>query len=257
MNLRIPHPALVSIVVLAVLFTGCKRNVATDENAEVNRLNAELSVAREKLAAAEKAFATKQDDHAFATSADAGKQPPVDENPSAAPKDAQIRALQAELAALKKSDAFLFAEASAAQQKESASIALDRYQKFFRDFPQSPLATDADRAISELSLVVEREARSRANAMDPRHPEREILKHFAEGTATVKEVAPLLRGRSRSEVLKILGAPGQTFRDGRELGYVDKVIDPSTGKKETLVIGFESDAVSTLRLGYLGKAIKP
>ena len=257
MNLRIPHAALVALVVFTVPFTGCKRNVATGGNVEVNRLNAELGVAREKLATAEKALGTKQEDHTFATATDTGQQPPVEENLSAAPKDAQIRSLQAELAALKKSDAFLFAEASAAQQKESVAIALERYQKFFRDFPHSPLAADADRAISELSLVVEREDRSRATAMDPRHPEREILKHFAEGTATVKEVAPLLRGRSRSEVLKILGAPGQTFRDGRELGYVDKVIDTSTGKKETLVIGFESDAVSTVRLGYLGKAIKP
>ena len=257
MHPRIPHAVLVSLAVLVALFTGCKRSAATDESAEVTRLNAELSVAREKLAAAEKALATKREDLIFATAADTGTKQPVEEDKSSIQKDARIRALQTELAALKKSEAFIFAEASAAQQKESAAIALERYQKFFHDFPQSPLAADADRAISELTLIAEREARSRASLMDPRHPEREILKHFADGTVTVKEIAPLLRGRSRSEIVKLLGAPGQTFRDGKELGYVDKVIDPATGRKETLVIGFESDSVASLRVGYLGKAIKP
>ena len=257
MHFRIPQISLVSLIALVALFTACKRNVATDESDEVIQLNADLTVAREKLVAAEKLLSTKQDDQAIATAADTGKMQPVEKDKSSLQKDAQIRTLQTELAALKKSPAFIFADASDAQQKESAAIALERYQKFFHDFPQSPLATDADRAITELTLVVEREARTRASLLDPRHPEREILKHFAEGTVTVKEIAPLLRGRSRSEIVKILGAPGQTFRDGRELGYVDKVIDTTTGKKETLVIGFESDAVSSLRLGYLGKAIKP
>ena len=257
MHLRIPHSALVSLTALAALFTACKRNAATDENPEVVRLNTELAVAREKLALVEKALVTKHADQAFVTAAETAKTQPVEEGSSAIQKDAQIRALQAELAALKKSDAVQFAQASAAQQKESAAVALERYQKFFRDFPQSPLAADADRAISELTQTADREARALVRPTDPRQSGREILRQFAEGGVTMKEIAPLLRGRSRGEIVKLLGPPGQTFRDGKELGYVDKVLDPATGRKETLVIGFDSDTVASLRMGYVGKPIKP
>ena len=60
-----------------------------------------------------------------------------------------------------------------------------------------------------------------------------------------------------AEVLKLLGPPNKTYRDNTELGYVDKVIDPTTGSRGTLVIAFSDDQVSTLRVGYQGRPIRP
>ena len=257
MHFRAPRTFLIPLILLAALPAGCKRDEAPDPAGALKQLGAELEDTRQKLAAAEKTLAVRNDDVAVATAADKERPQSMEGETTLVQRDAQIRALQAELAGLKKSDAMAFAEASEARQRGVNSVALDRYEQFLKDFPQSPMADDATRAVAELTDAVQRETRSRVSLIDARRPEREILKRFGDGTVTVKEIAPLLRGRSRSEILKLLGPPGQLYRDGKELGYVDKVIDTATGKKETLVIGFESDSVTTLRLGYLGRPIKP
>ena len=257
MHVRPPSLLLTAVLFLGMLTAGCNRGSDPDLTAEMQRLNSELEATRLKLDAAEKAIVTKREDVALATATDATKRQLPEPDAAGIQKDEQIRALQAELADVKKRDAFIFAEASAAHRTGAASTALDRYQQFLKDFPNSPLATDADRAIAELTAVVERETRSRAMLIDPRRADRTVLQHFNEGTVTVREIAPLLKNRSAADVVKLLGSPSQTYRDGKEYGYTDKVIDTSTGGKGTLVIGFESDSVSTLRVGYLGKPIKP
>ena len=257
MPARISRPLLTSIALLTVFTAGCNRSSGPDLTAEVQRLSSELESTRLKLEDAEKARATKQQDVAIATAASAAKNPPPAASDSSVQKDAQISALQTEIAELKKRDVFAFAAASAAMQSSGNTNALDRYQQFLKDFPNSPLAADADRAIAELTTATQREARARSLMIDPRRPERDILQHFTDGTVALKEIAPLLKSRSQADVVKLLGAPNQTFRDGKEIGYVDRVIDTATGGKGTLVIGFDEDVVSTLRVGYLGKAIKP
>lgn len=254
---RISRPLLVPLAFLGIFAAGCNRSSGPDLTADVQRLTSELEAANLKIDTLEKTRVTKQQDIAISTTADATKNPPPAPAPGGTQKDAQIAALQTELAELKKRDVFAFATASAAVQANGGSTALNRYQQFLTDFPNSSLAADADRAIAELTTAKEREARARALVIDPRAPEREILQHFNDGTVTVKEIGPLLKNRSSAEVVKLLGPPTQTFRDGKELGYTDKVIDTATGGKVTLVIGFEADVVSTLRIGYLGKPVKP
>lgn len=256
MHLRISRTLLVPAILLGSIVAGCNRGPDPTLTSEIQRLNAELESARQNAAATEKARIAKQEDIALATAADSAKKLPPEPKPLDTEKDAQIRALQAEVASLKKRDAFVFADASAAL-KIGNGAALDRYQQFLKDFPNSPLAADADRAIAELTTAKEREARAHAMLVDPRRADREILQHFSDGTVTVKELSPLLKNRSPADVVKLLGPPTQTYRDGKELGYTDRVIDTATGGKGTLVIGFDSDAVSTLRVGYLGKPIKP
>ncbi len=257
MNIRFSRPLVIPLLLLGTLIAGCQRGSGPDLTPEIQRLSSELEATRRKLDEAEKTAATKQEDAALSTAADSPKAQPPEPDANGAQNDAQVRALQTELAELKKRDAFIYAEASASFKTGATSTALDRYQQFLRDFPNSPLATDADRAVTELSAIVQREARSRAMLADPRHADREAVQHFRDGIATVKEIAPVLKSRSLAEVLKVLGPPSQTFRDGKEIGYEDKVIDTATGRKGTLVIGFESDSVATLRIGYLGSPIKP
>ena len=93
-------------------------------------------------------------------------------------------------------------------------------------------------------MTAPKEARARAVAIDPHAVEREALKKFNDGWATPEDLVPLLRRKTMADVVKLLGAPNMTYREGSELGYVDRVVDPTTGAKGTLVIGFEEDYLS-------------
>ena len=258
MNLRRPHAILVSLIVLAALPLGCERDAAPDLAAEVARLRTETEELRQKLGTAEKNLEGRQDAVALASdAAAAAKKQAVEREQIAAQKDAQIRAMQAELEALKKSDALVFAEISGFQQKGLTTAALSRYEQFTRDYPLSPLVANAVFAMTQLSVTAEREAKTRASQVGPKKREQEVVKYLAEGTASVEEIAPLLKNKTPAQVVKLLGQPNRTYRNGTEFGYVDKVSDPAKGGKETLVISFDADKVSGLRAGYLGREIKP
>ena len=255
---RTPLAILVSLVCLAALPAGCRRDAGPDATVEVTRLNAETEGLRQKLAAAEKGLAAQQDAEVLAVENSAAvKKQAVEREQAAGQKDAQIRALQTELAELKKSEVMVFAEISRFQQQGLTSIALGRYEQFLKDFPNSPLAAHAVTAMAQLAATAEREAKARVSVNDPKRKEREILKYLADGTATAEEVAPLFKNRTPAEVIKLLGPPNRTFRNGTEFGYVDKISDSATGAKNTLVISFEEDRVTGVRAGYQGRIIKP
>lgn len=262
MNICTPRVFPTLLASLALL-AGCGQQKGPDFRADVVRLNAELDAAQQKLSAVEKELAAKNDEIARAAAdafaAEATKKQSTETAQTVAQKEGQIRALQAEIAELKKRDVFAYADASAMQQKGLTSIALDRYQQFVKDNPKSALVADANRAIAELSVAADREAKWRASLIDPKRPEREVVKRFGDGVVTVEEIAPLLRDRTSAEVVKLLGKPNTTYRNGTEIGYVDKVLDPATGQKETLVIVFDTDfgRVARLRIGYRGREIKP
>jgi hypothetical protein len=259
MNLRTPKLFAVSLVLAGCLNTACQRQTAgPDPKAEVERLTAELETTRQKLGAAEKDAQGAKDELALAAaSAEAAKRQLAEKDQIAQQKESRIGALQADLSGLRKGDALAFAEASALVQKGAAGNALDRYQKFVTDFPDSPLVADAKRALVELTPVVAKDTQWRVNLIDPRRGERELLNRFADGIVTMQELAPLLKRRSLPEVVKLLGPPSRSYRNGTEIGYEDKVIDSTTGNKATLVIKFVSDRVESLRTGYQGREIKP
>ena len=258
MHPRTSPAILFSLIALAALPLGCKRGAGPDLAAEVARLNAESEGLKQKLSAAEKALEARKDAVVLAADAtDAAKKQAVEKEQLAAQKDAQIRALQAELTALKKSEALVFAEISGFQQKGLTTVALSRYEQFTRDYPQSPLVANAVFAMTQLSATADREARTRASQVSPKRREAEVLQYLADGTASVEEIAPLLKNKTPAAVVKLLGPPSRTYRNGTEFGYVDKVSDPAKGGKDTLVISFDEGNVSGLRAGYLGREIKP
>jgi hypothetical protein len=248
-------------IVFAVLLAACGSKKEPALEAEITQLKADLDATRQKLTATERELAEKTDEIAKAAAdafaAEATRKQAVENDKAIGEKDAQIRALQNEVAALKKSDALAFAEASATQQRGVTIIALDRYQQFLKDHPKSPLVPHAERAIAELTTTADKEAKWRATTIDPKRPERDILKRFEDSVVSVDEIAPLLKARDRAEVVKLLGRPHKTFRNNTEFGYVDKVLDPRTGGRETLVIVFTGDRVTALRVGYTGREIKP
>jgi len=258
MNPSTPKRLAVSLVLAGMILAGCQREAGSDLKAEVDRLNAQVADLQQKLATAEKAAEAGKDELVQAAAAsEARKRELTEKDRALSQKDEQVRALQSEVTALKKSDAVTFAEISAIEKRGGSSTAFERYQKFVTDFPESPLVADASRAIAELKPAVEKEAKWRMSLIDPRREERELLKRFGDGIVTMQELAPLLKRRTSGEVIKLLGPPGRSYRNGTEFGYVDKVIDATTGNKATLVIRFEEDHVEGLRAGYQGKEMKP
>ena len=164
MDSRFPRPFLIPLVLFGIFTGSCGRNSGPDLSAEVQRLNSELEAARLALDSAEKARPKKEDigTSAAGTPAAAQEQPTV---PEALPevaggeRDAQVRTLQSEVAEFKKRGVLAFVAASSAMQASRNNDALERYQQFLKDFPSSPLAADADRAIAELTTTKERETR--------------------------------------------------------------------------------------------------
>ena len=249
---------------------GCQRATGPDLGPEVARLQAELEATREKLEVAQKQIpgakpeAVASADKAVLAPVNRGAVPeavapatPPPVAPAGVDKDAQIKALQAEVAALKKPEVQAYVDASAMQLRGVTSVTLSRYQQFVRSFPDSPLVADANRAIAELTVAAEKEAKWRASQIDPRRPEREVLQRFTEGRATVEELAPILKDRSAGDVIKLLGPANTSYRNGTEIGYIDRILDTTTGNKATLVIAFESDRVAVLRVNYQGREIRP
>jgi outer membrane murein-binding lipoprotein Lpp len=259
MNLRTPKLFAVSLVLAGTFLTGCQRETAgPDLKAEVERLTAELNAATGKISGMEKQLQEAKDELALAAAgAEAAKREASERDSGTKLKDAQIGALETRLSDVMKSDGLAYMAASALMQNGAPGNALEKYQKFVTDFPESPLVADAKRAIVELSPVVAKDAQWRQNLIDPRRGDRELIKRFGDGIVTMEELSPLLRRRSAAEVVKLLGTPSRTYRNGTEIGYEDKVIDSKTGNKATLVIKFVSDRVDSLRLGYQGREVKP
>jgi len=257
---RFPYASVVLLLAFGGLIVGCHKDEGPSPESQVQglQLSTELERTKKKLTAAEKDSAAKDDAVLLAKEdVEKAKKDVAEKDQVIAGKDGRIRALEGEIAEMKKRDAFVFAEASKLHQQNLNSTSLDRYRQFVTSFPTSPLVADANRAIAELSVTAPKEARARAVAIDPHAVEREALKKFGDGWATPEDLGPLLKRKSMADVVKLLGPPNATYREGTELGYVDKVVDATTGNRGTLVIGFEGDRVATLRLGYLGKPIRP
>jgi len=258
MNQRTPKLSAVSLVVAGTVLVACQRPSGADLQPEIDRLSSELADTQGKLLAAVKsAEAQKQEVATAIATIEASKRETGLKDKLIQQREEEIAAMKNAISAVKNTDALAYSEASAQVPKGSTSTALERYQKFVADFPESPLVADANRAITELTPQAAKDAQYRNGLIDPRRSDRDLIKRFGDGIVTVQELGPLLRRRSQAEVIQLLGRPTRTYRNGTELGYEDKVIDTTTGNKSTLVISFEADRVTALRSGYQGREIKP
>jgi hypothetical protein len=224
----------------------------------VNPLQSDLEEEQRKAGELAKTIVAKDTELKAATAAvEAEKTQLAEKDLIVTKKDTQLKALQAELEALKKRDAFVFAEISALQQKGQDSTALSRYEEFIKEYPNSPLVANANSAINELTVATEHAARQKAIAAEPKTRQREFVQQFEDGFLTLQDLAPVLKKKSVAQVLALLGPPNRVFGDGTEIGYVDKAIDPVTGKRGIFIIAFEFDVVANIRVEYAGRRMVP
>ncbi len=241
-----------------LIASGCRREAPTLPAPDSGPVASELDELKRKLGAAEKSLLTRGDEVALTSSAlEAANKGLTEMKAALAERDAEVRRARTEIDALKKRDAFVFADISALQQEGQSAVALSRYEKFVQDFPASPLSAHALRAIGELRTESGDSIRPQPEIFDRRFPERSLVKRFNEGLSTPQELAPLFKGKTRAQVLALVGRPNQTFNDGTELGYADKAMNGATGRKGMLIIGFRDEVVSSLRLEYAGRKIVP
>jgi hypothetical protein len=251
-------PVLASVLSLGLLLGGCGRANRAAAESQAAEAAAAAEVTQQKLAAAEKTLAGTGDALALATEArDAAQERLAQTTAQLAERDAQLRAVQAELDAVKKRDAFVFAEARAQHQQGRNILAVAAYEKFLKDYPASDFAPLATSAIAELQTQTLRDQQRWAAMKDPKAKEREMQGLFRDGLLTPKELAPWIRKKTRAQVIALLGKPSHLFPDGTEIGYNDKITNPATGRRTMLVITFDADIVSALRAEYAGQRLIP
>jgi septal ring factor EnvC (AmiA/AmiB activator) len=249
---------LIGSAICAVLFSSCQRATPPAAGPEVDPVQAELEDGRGRLAAAKASLEAKEDELALANAAlEAARTQITERDLVVAQRDTQIRAAQSELEAMKKRDAFVFAEISKTQQQGQLVNASVRYQQFLKDFPDSPLALHATNALAEITALNERGQPPKPDLRDSKTRTRDFVQQFEEGYLTLQELAPVLKKRSVSQVLALLGPPNRIFGDGSEIGYVDKAIDPVTSKRGMFIIAFELGVVANLRVEYAGRRMVP
>ncbi|MGB8169690.1 MAG: hypothetical protein WCF18_19470 [Chthoniobacteraceae bacterium] len=255
---QVPPARLFALILFAASVAGCGRNEAPPPEAEVVPVQTDVEETKQKLTAAASNVEAKNAELTAATAALAtAKTQLAEKDALIAKKDSQIKILQSELETLKKRDAFVFAEIAALQQQGQSALALSRYEQFVKDFPKSPLADNASAAINQLTVTTEKEARQKAIAADPKSRQREFLQQFEDGFLTLQDLAPVLKKKTVAQVLALLGPPNRIYGDGTEIGYVDKAIDPATGKRGIFIIAFELDTVANLRVEYAGRRMVP
>jgi septal ring factor EnvC (AmiA/AmiB activator) len=248
--------ALLATTLLLVAFTGCNQE-SGDPSRQTESLKADVDESKRRASALQNTLASKDAELVGAlTTLETTKAALAEKEHTLVERDKELRTARIELDALKKNEGLIFAEIAAAQQKGQPTIARVRFEKFVVDFPNSPLVPAANAAIAQLSEVP-REVSRQMDIIDPKRKERAFQKTFSEGYMTLQELGPILKKKSLTQVLTLLGRPNQTFNSGTELGYDDRAINPLTGTRGMLVIGFEASTVANLRVEYAGKKYAP
>ncbi len=84
-----------------------------------------------------------------------------------------------------------------------------------------------------------------------------MLDLIGDGLLTPREIAPLVKKKTKNQVLAMLGKPNFNFPDGTEIGYMDRATNPATGRKGMLIVTFDSGGVAAVRVDYAGQKIIP
>ena len=253
------HRAL--LLLTGALLTGCLPEDSTSVR-QVESVRTELDEAKRRIAHIQKAIAIKDEEVlATTTELESIKATLAEKEQALALREKELQAAKIALETLKKSDAIVFGEIRAQQLQGQTAAAITRYYQFIKDYPKSPLAGVAGTLVGELSAPKTEAPRpgtaTAAPYVDPKKREREFQKTFNEGYMTLKELAPALRKKSVAQILALLGNPNQVFNGGTELGYSDKAINPVTGSRGMLIVGFENGTVESLRVEYAGRKITP
>jgi hypothetical protein len=250
---------LASLAMCGVFFAGCGPEGGSEHSRVIDGLKADLEESKRRIDALQKSLSAKDSELAVNIEAlETAKKGLSDLQQALKERDAQLVATKSDAENLKKTDVVAFAEIAATQGQGSIGLAVARYKKFITDFPKSPLVTHANNAIEQLDAVEQTSTASRTVAKkEAGKPEKDFAKAFNEGFMTLPELAPYLRKKTLSQVIALCGRPNRTYNQGTEIGYEDRAINPATGSRGILIVGFEEGVVATIRVEYAGRKMTP
>jgi chromosome segregation ATPase len=155
----------------------------------------------------------------------------------------RIAELAAELERLKAQDSNAFAEAGQLLQSGRRQDALLSYRAFVRNFPASPYVALAHSQIKKL----EDDQKQRAIAVDAeevvRKRQQELANRARTNALNSVEWATVLRGKTRHQLLGMLGEPDVKFEPDAQWGYSNRFVHGSPPIQDVLVIHFNDQGV--------------
>lgn len=144
-----------------------------------------------------------------------------------------LKQAQSTVDRLKKQETYTFSAAGALFDAGNLSGALQAYTAFIRDFPSSPKIPAAK---AQISLIKQRQETQRK-----KNEERQLAEKLRTGGLTVPQLVPYLRGKTKEEVIDLLGTPRSVLSQGTTLVWDDKAYSTITKKKDDLLIIFSKN----------------
>lgn len=227
-------------LLLATLITGC--GVKKEEHQRVlteleetkqtlERSQSEVSTLKGKLTSAEKELTRSQSEFSSASS--------------------RVSELTAEVDRLKKQDTYAFTEAGRLLDSGDLNGALRAYTAFVRDFPSSPQVSKAKEQLSLIERQIEaqrRELAAKAERERQEKEQRELAAKLQQGMLTVPQLIPYLRGKTKDQVIDLIGAPNTVLSQGNKLLFYDRAYSTITRSKGILIVEFSDDIVYSVGL---------
>jgi hypothetical protein len=163
--------------------------------------------------------------------------------------------LKAEIDTLKKQDTYALAEAGRILDSGDLKGAQKAYSAFVRDFPASPKVDNARTqlsAIEERLLAESRKAAAQAEQNRQKQEERQLAAKLQQGTLYLSQLIPILQGKTKNQVIDLLGPPDSVNNNGNELVYYDKAYSTTLRSNDTiLLIRFSGGIIYSL--GFNGE----
>lgn len=149
--------------------------------------------------------------------------------------------LSHEVDQLQNQETYIFTEARRMLDAGNFTGALTSYKSFVADFPDSNRINTAKEIIEEIEQKVAHEQHKRQL--------QELSAKLQKGMLTVPELIPFISGKSKNQVIDILGPPDQVFQNGNQLQYYHKAFSELKRSNDTILkINFSYGVVYSIGL---------
>ena len=159
----------------------------------------------------------------------------------------QIAELSRQIEELKNQDSYAYVRAGKLLDDGNLKQAIQAYQSFIHNFPDSPKVPNATKYIEEISTrmgSIEKEKTARSEHELQEKAQRDLAQKIRYKALPYEEWRGILQGKTKREVKSLLGSPLITFQDDNEWHYPDKILYPDSGNRGNLNVFFKDGVVS-------------